>query len=82
MNIAADRLKKIPPYLFVELRKKIQKAKAKGADVISLAIGDPVESTPDFIIKELREASQDPANHPYPYLGVYDSLPPCPFHPW
>ena len=30
MNIAADRLKKIPPYLFVELRKQIQKAKAEG----------------------------------------------------
>ena len=66
MNIAADRLKPIPPYLFVELRKKIQKAKAEGADVISLAIGDPVEPTPDFIIKELNKTSQDPANHPYP----------------
>ena len=42
----ADRLKKIPPYLFVELRKKINKAKAEGIDVISLAIGDPVEPTP------------------------------------
>ena len=43
----AERLTKIPPYLFMELRKKIAKAKADGVDVISLAIGDPVEPTPD-----------------------------------
>lgn len=28
----ADRLKKIPPYLFMELRKKINQAKAEGVD--------------------------------------------------
>jgi LL-diaminopimelate aminotransferase len=62
----ADRLKKIPPYLFVELRKKINKAKAEGIDVISLAIGDPVEPTPDSIIDELCLRTRDPENHRYP----------------
>jgi LL-diaminopimelate aminotransferase len=62
----ADRLKKIPPYLFVELRKKINKAKAEGIDVISLAIGDPVEPTPDSIIDELCVRARDPENHRYP----------------
>jgi LL-diaminopimelate aminotransferase len=62
----ADRLKKIPPYLFVELRKKINKAKAEGIDVISLAIGDPVEPTPDSIIDELCLRARDPENHRYP----------------
>lgn len=62
----ADRLTKIPPYLFMELRKKIQKAKADGIDVISLAIGDPVEPTPDSIIKELCIRAKDPENHRYP----------------
>ena len=62
----ADRLKKIPPYLFVELRKKINKAKAEGIDVISLAIGDPVEPTPDSIIDELCRRARDPENHRYP----------------
>ncbi|HID56789.1 TPA: LL-diaminopimelate aminotransferase, partial [Candidatus Poribacteria bacterium] len=42
----AERLNRIPPYLFMELRKKITEAKAKGIDVISLAIGDPVDPTP------------------------------------
>ncbi|MDI6775995.1 MAG: LL-diaminopimelate aminotransferase [Syntrophales bacterium] len=62
----ADRLKKIPPYLFVELRKKIARAKDDGVDVISLAIGDPVESTPDPIIDELCLRARDPENHRYP----------------
>ncbi len=62
----ATRLDKIPPYLFMELRNKINKAKAAGVDVISLAIGDPVESTPGPIIEELCRAAHDPANHRYP----------------
>ena len=56
---AADRLSKIPPYLFMELRKKIAKAKADGIDVISLAIGDPVEPTPVPVIEELCRTARD-----------------------
>lgn len=62
----ADRLKKIPPYLFMELRKKINKAKSDGVDVISLAIGDPVEATPDSVIDELCRTAREPVNHRYP----------------
>lgn len=62
----AERLTKIPPYLFMELRKKINKAKSEGVDVISLAIGDPVEATPDSIIAELCATARDPLNHRYP----------------
>lgn len=50
----------------MELRKKINKAKADGIDVISLAIGDPVEPTPDSIIDELCKRARDPENHRYP----------------
>ncbi len=62
----ANRLKAIPPYLFMELRNKIAKARAAGVDVISLAIGDPVEPTPEPVIEELARAAHDPANHRYP----------------
>ncbi len=66
MEILADRLKNIPPYLFMQLRDKIKKAQADGVDLISLAIGDPVEPTPAYIIEAMREAVLDPANHQYP----------------
>jgi LL-diaminopimelate aminotransferase len=63
---SADRLKLIPPYPFMELRKKIGQARAAGIDVISLAIGDPVEPTPNAVVNELARAGADPANHRYP----------------
>ncbi len=62
----AKRLENIPPYLFMELRNKIKKARAQGIDVISLAIGDPVEPTPQPIIDALCRTAQDPENHRYP----------------
>ncbi len=66
MDIVADRLKNIPSYLFMQLREKIRQTQAKGVDLISLAIGDPVEQTPGYIIEAMREAVLDPANHQYP----------------
>jgi LL-diaminopimelate aminotransferase len=62
----ADRLQKIPPYLFVTLRNKIAKARAEGVDVINLGVGDPVDPTPQSIIDELCHQAQDPINHQYP----------------
>ncbi len=60
------RIEKLPPYLFVQISKKIAEKKAKGEDVISFGIGDPDIPTPEHIIKELDRASRDPANHRYP----------------
>ena len=62
----ANRLKRIPPYLFIELRNKINQAIAEGIDVISLGIGDPVEPTPQPVIDELCRTAAAPANHRYP----------------
>ncbi len=62
----ARRLEGIPPYLFMTLRQKIGAARARGVDVISLAIGDPVEPTPAPVIDELCRAARDPENHRYP----------------
>ena len=62
----ADRLTKIPPYLFMTLRNRINNAKKRGVDVISLAIGDPVDPTPDRVVEALARAARDPENHRYP----------------
>ncbi len=62
----AERLTKIPPYLFMTLRNKINEARKRGVDVISLAIGDPVDPTPDCVIEALAKAARDPENHRYP----------------
>jgi LL-diaminopimelate aminotransferase len=65
MNLA-KRLEKIPPYLFVEISRKIAEKKARGEDVISFAIGDPDTPTPEHIIRSLCTAAHDPVNHRYP----------------
>ena len=65
MNLA-KRLDKIPPYLFVEISRKIAEKKARGEDIISFAIGDPDGPTPEHIIRSLCTAAHDPANHHYP----------------
>lgn len=62
----AERLKRIPPYLFMTLRRKINEARQQGVDVISLAIGDPVDPTPDNVVEALAKAARNPENHRYP----------------
>ncbi len=62
----ANRLGKNVPYLAMQLRKKISAARAKGIDVISLAVGDPFEPTPEPIIQELIHQVKKPENHHYP----------------
>ena len=56
----SERLQKLPPYLFVDLRQKMQAAKARGVDVISLGIGDPDFPTPDPVVESLVQAIQNP----------------------
>ncbi|HUW35224.1 MAG TPA: LL-diaminopimelate aminotransferase [Planctomycetota bacterium] len=61
----AERLKKLPPYLFAEIDKRKKAALAAGREVINLGIGDPDLPTPDFIIEALKKAAHDPKNHQY-----------------
>ena len=61
----SDRLKKLPPYLFVEIDKAKKKARDAGRDIIDLGIGDPDIPTPSFIIDSLDKAVRDPKNHRY-----------------
>ena len=62
----ARRIENLPPYLFVEISRKIAEKRAHGEDVISLAVGDPDIPTPQYIIARLCQAAQDPQNHRYP----------------
>ena len=62
----ADRLSKLPPYLFVQIRNKIREARQRGIDVISLGVGDPDQPTPGHVVQTLQATAEDPANHQYP----------------
>ena len=36
----AQRIKNLPPYLFAEIEKKVNQARAEGKEIIDLGIGD------------------------------------------
>ncbi|GHT51838.1 aminotransferase [Endomicrobiia bacterium] len=62
-----EKLKKLPPYLFIEIDRKKKEAINKGADIISLGVGDPDMPTPEHIVKSMQEAVAKPTNHQYPF---------------
>ena len=62
----ASRIDKVPPYLFVEISRKIAAKREQGIDVISFGIGDPDIPTPDNVIEKLRQTAVDTPNHRYP----------------
>lgn len=63
----AERLNRLPPYLFVELDRLKRQAIAEGQDVIDLGVGDPDLPTPPIICERLKQAVDDPANHRYSF---------------
>lgn len=65
------KLEKIPPYLFAEVDRLIERKREGGTDVISFGVGDPDMPTPPVIVEALREQVLDPEHHRYPsYQGL------------
>jgi len=67
----AERISRLPPYLFKEIDEKKRLMMGKGVDIIDLGIGDPDLPTPPHIIDAMAVAVKDPENHRYPsYSGM------------
>ena len=62
----ADKISKMPKYIFAQLAELKQEAIKKGVDVIDISIGNPDGATPDPVVKVAVEAIQNPINHGYP----------------
>ncbi|WP_058306467.1 pyridoxal phosphate-dependent aminotransferase [Gracilibacillus massiliensis] len=66
----AEALKRLPEQFFAKLVKTTQALMKEGHDVINLGQGNPDQPTPEFIVKELQEASENPKFHKYsPFQG-------------
>jgi LL-diaminopimelate aminotransferase len=63
----AERIKRLPPYLFAEIEKIQKEKKAQGIDLISLSIGDPDLPPPQFIVEALAKEAADQKNHNYSF---------------
>jgi LL-diaminopimelate aminotransferase len=69
----AQRLRRLPPYLFAEIDRKKREARARGADLIDMGIGDPDLPTPPHVVEALRQAAGNPEHHRYPsYEGMLE----------
>src|SRR5580658_3678096 len=65
MPTRSKRLDMIPPYLFAEISRIKNEARASGADIIDLGIGDPDLPTPTPVIEALIKAAAKPETHRY-----------------
>lgn len=61
----ANRVKRLPPYLFGRLNTLKYEKRRNNIDVIDLGMGNPNDPTPQPIIQKLCDAVQDPRNHRY-----------------
>ncbi len=61
----ADRVTRLPPYLFGRINKMIYDKRVAGDDVIELGMGNPSDPPQEQIIEKLVEAARDPRNHRY-----------------
>jgi len=66
LKAPAHRLSKLPTYVFAELDELKAAARARGADLIDLGMGNPDRPTPAPIVEVIANAVRDPANHGYP----------------
>ena len=60
-----EKLDRLPPYVFAEVNRIKDDARAKGKDIIDFGMGNPDSPTPKHIVDKLIEAVQDPKSHRY-----------------
>ncbi len=61
----AERVKRLPPYLFARINKLMYEKRRAGDDVIDLGMGNPSDPPAELVIDKLAEAARDPRNHGY-----------------
>ena len=65
MSEEFHRIRRLPPYVFAEVNKAKAAARARGADIIDLGMGNPDSPTPPHIVAKLVETVADPRSHRY-----------------
>jgi len=59
------RIRRLPPYVFAEVNRLKASARARGADIIDLGMGNPDQPTPQHIVDKLVETINKPRTHRY-----------------
>ncbi len=61
----AERLQKLPPYLFVRLEQMVAAKRDEGMDIIDFGIGDPDLSAPDTVLYTMSKSALVNENQKY-----------------
>lgn len=61
----AERVRRLPPYLFAEINRLMYEKRRSGDDVIDLGMGNPSDPPQDEVVEKLAEAARSPKNHGY-----------------
>ncbi len=61
----ANRMKRLPLYLFTIIDELKREARERKLDLIDLGMGNPDQPTPKHIVDELCRRARDPENHRY-----------------
>ena len=61
----AQRITRLPPYLFGRLNAMKASMRQAGKDIIDLGMGNPTDPAPQIVVDKLCEAARDPRNHRY-----------------
>jgi alanine-synthesizing transaminase len=59
------RIKRLPPYVFAEVNRLKAQARAAGADIVDLGMGNPDLPTPAHIVEKMVETIAKPRTHRY-----------------
>lgn len=70
----ADRVKRLPPYLFGKINKLKYQKRVAGVDVIDLGMGNPTDAPDPLVSEKLAEAIKDPRNHRYSVSNGIENL--------
>lgn len=74
----AERLERIPIYLFATLDRMKKEIIKRGTDLIDLSVGDTDRETPSHIVRELQRRASDTENQHYPsYEGLLEFRKAC-----
>ena len=65
VNEEFHRIKRLPPYVFAEVNRLKAAARARGADIVDLGMGNPDLPTPQHIIDKMIETIAKPRTHRY-----------------
>ena len=59
------KVRRLPPYVFEQVNRLKASARASGADIIDLGMGNPDLPTPESIVEKLCDVVKDPRTHRY-----------------